>query len=221
MVADAGHPEARPTESRAAEPRSGSQEARVIEAALRCIGRWGTTKTTIDDLAREAGCSRATIYRLLAGGKEAVLIAVARAEVERFFAGLAGRMEAAETMEDVLVAAITEAGRRIRDHAALQFLLTNEPETVVPYLAFKQAEALLGRASAFGAPYLDRWLQPADALRAAEWAARVVLSFGSCPAPDVDLADEASVRCFVATFMIPGLVPLTRAAGDTNVRRDS
>jgi AcrR family transcriptional regulator len=216
MVADARHPGAGPAESRA-----GSQETRVIEGALRCISRWGTAKTTIDDLAREAGCSRATIYRLFAGGKEAVLTAVARAEVERFFAGLAERMQAAETMEDVLVAGITEAGQRIRDHAALQFLLASEPETVLPYLAFKQAEALLGRASGFGAPYLGRWLEPADALRAAEWAARVVLSFGSCPTPVADLADEASVRRFVATFMVPGLMPLTRAAGATNARRDS
>jgi AcrR family transcriptional regulator len=193
--------------------KPGSQETRIVEAALRCIGRWGTAKTTIDDIAREAGCSRATIYRLFAGGKDAVLSAVASSELERFFAGLAGRMEAAETMEDVLVAGITEAGRRIRDHSTLQFLLANEPETIVPHLAFKQAEALLGRASAFGAPYLARWLDLPGALRAAEWSARIVLSFGSCPAPDVDLADETSVRRFVATFMVPGLNLLTRPAG--------
>jgi len=198
-------------------PKPDSQETRVVEAALRCISRWGTAKTTIDDIAREAGCSRATIYRLFAGGKDAVLSAVASTEVERFFTGLAGRMQAAETMEDVLVAGITEAGRRIQDHAALQYLLANQPETIVPHLAFKQAEALLGRASSFGAPYLARWLDLPDALRAAEWAARIVLSFGSCPAADVDLADEPSVRQFVATFMVPGLIPLIRSAGDTNV----
>ena len=200
MVADPRQPDSRPV----------AQEARVIEAALRCIGRWGTAKTTIDDIAREAGCSRATIYRLFAGGKDAVLSAVATAEVARFFAGVAERIEPAETMEDVLVAGISEAGRRIQDHAALQFLLANEPETIVPRLAFREAELLLARASAFGAPYLCRWLQLADALRAAEWAARIVLSFGSCPTSEVNLADEASVRRLVTTFILPGLIPLTR-----------
>jgi AcrR family transcriptional regulator len=209
MVAFPRPPEAKPR----------SQETRVVEAALRCIGRWGTAKTTIDDIAREAGCSRATIYRLFAGGKEAVLSAVAGTEVDRFFAGLAHQMHSAETMEDALVAGITEAGRRIRDHAALQFLLANEPETIVPHLAFKPAEALLGRASAFCAPYLTPWLDLPDALRAAEWAARIVLSFESCPAADLDVADETSVRRFVATFMVPGLIPLTRTVGDTNVPR--
>ena len=32
---------------------------RVIAATLRCMARWGITKTTLDDVAREAGLSRA------------------------------------------------------------------------------------------------------------------------------------------------------------------
>jgi AcrR family transcriptional regulator len=193
-----------------ADPKQGAQETRVVEAALRCIGRWGTAKTTIDDIAREAGCSRATIYRIFAGGKEAVFGAVARAEVARFFAGLADRIEPAETLEDVLVASISEAGQRIRDHAALQYLLAYEPETIVPHLAFSKAEEVLGFASAFAAPYLEHWLEPADALRAGEWAARIVLSYAICPTTEVDLADERSVRRLVTTFVLPGLGPLSR-----------
>jgi len=30
--------------------------------AVTCFARWGTTKTTLDDVAREAGVSRATLY---------------------------------------------------------------------------------------------------------------------------------------------------------------
>ena len=48
-------------------------ERRVAEALLRCVARWGLAKTTIEDLAREAGVSRATVYRLVPGGKQAVL----------------------------------------------------------------------------------------------------------------------------------------------------
>ncbi|MEA2588672.1 MAG: hypothetical protein QOH66_1599, partial [Actinomycetota bacterium] len=53
--------------------RVATQEQRVIDAALRCIARWGIAKTTLDDIAREASCSRATIYRLFPGGKDALL----------------------------------------------------------------------------------------------------------------------------------------------------
>src|SRR5947209_6643342 len=31
-----------------------SQEERVADAALRCVGRWGVTKTTLDDVALAA-----------------------------------------------------------------------------------------------------------------------------------------------------------------------
>ncbi|MDQ3757030.1 MAG: TetR/AcrR family transcriptional regulator, partial [Actinomycetota bacterium] len=66
----------------------GVSEQRVREAALRCIARWGMAKTTLDDVAREAGISRATVYRLFPGGKDGLMEAVARAEIACFFAGV-------------------------------------------------------------------------------------------------------------------------------------
>ena len=39
------------------------QAERVVDAALACIARVGLAKTTLDDVAREAGCARATVYR--------------------------------------------------------------------------------------------------------------------------------------------------------------
>ncbi len=50
---------------------------RAHAAALRGIARWGVAETTLADVAREAGCSRATIYRTLAGGKQALVTSLA------------------------------------------------------------------------------------------------------------------------------------------------
>ena len=74
--------------------RVATQEQRVIDAALRCIARWGIGKTTLDDVAREASCSRATIYRLFPGGKDAVFEALVDAELGRFFDGLVEHLDA-------------------------------------------------------------------------------------------------------------------------------
>ena len=184
-----------------------SQEARVIDATLACIGRWGTAKTTLDDVARQAGCSRATIYRLFPGGKDALLDAVARTELARFFGALARRLAVAETPEDVFVAGMTEAGRRIRDHRGLQFLLAYEPGVILPRLAFARADEVLHHASAFAAPYLERWLPADEARRAAEFATRLTLSYSICPSPEVDLTDEDSVRALVRAFVLPAILP--------------
>jgi hypothetical protein len=54
---------------------------------------------------------------------------------------------------------------------------------------------------------LARWLEPAAAAQAGEWAARLVLSFCSCPSPGVDLTDPPAVARLVTTFMLPGLSP--------------
>ena len=64
-------------------------------------GAWladGVTKTTLDDVAREAGCSRATVYRTFPGGKEEVVAAVVDTEVARLFSAIAVAMGAAESI---------------------------------------------------------------------------------------------------------------------------
>ena len=190
--------------------RLGTQEQRVIDAALRCIARWGIGKTTLDDVAREASCSRATIYRLFPGGKDALLAATTRLELARFFSGLARTFDEAADLEDLLVGGIIFASRALAGHEALQFVLAYEPEVVLPKVAFRQADRVLTTVSAFAAPYLAPHVGADDAPRVAEWVARLVLTYTLCPADGVDVGDEESVRRLVRTYVLPGLVTAVR-----------
>src|SRR5829696_5629366 len=132
-------------------------DPRVIAAALRCIARWGVAKTTLDDIAREAGCSRATVYRLFPGGKDALIDEVTATELTRFFTDLGARLDEAETLEDLLVTGITCSARHLAGHEALQFLLAHEPETILPRICFAPVDRVLGAVRAFGAPYFERF----------------------------------------------------------------
>jgi hypothetical protein len=143
------------------------------------------------------------------GGKDGLIEAVVAHELDGFFAGLGERLDAAPSLENALVHGMSFSSQWLANHAALQFMLAYEPETVLPHIAFRRMNDVLAVASAFVAPYLARWLPADDALRAAEWGARIVLSYTSCPADDVDLADEASARRLVQTFVLPGLVTTT------------
>jgi len=188
---------------------------RVVDSTLRCIARQGIAKTTLDDVAREAGCSRATVYRAFPGGKDGLLAAVADTEVSRLFSALAVAMGAAHDIEEVLVAGMVEAAATISAHPALAYLLDAEAEVVLPYLAFSQMDGVLDVASTFTAPFLGRWLDHDEAKRVAEWATRLVVSYLLCPAEGVDLCDEAHVRHLVRTFVLPGIrTPGTAAAGE-------
>jgi AcrR family transcriptional regulator len=199
---------------------------RVIDGALACIARHGVAKITLDDVAREAHCSRATVYRAFPGGKDGVLRAVVDTEVSRFFSALAVRMGAAADLEDVLVAGMTEAATRMIDHQALGLLLRTEPELVLSQLAFARMDEVLAVTCTLTAPYLGRWLDQAESRRVAEWAARIVISYLVCPAEGVDLTDSTEVRRLVRLFVLPGIRALrdprrggraenaTRRAGD-------
>ena len=187
---------------------AGTRERRIADAALRCFARWGVAKTTLDDVAREAGCSRATVYRFFPGGKDALVQTVARAEVEEFLDAVARRLDGAADggLEELLVAGMAEAGRRFSIHAALQYLLAHEPETVLPHLAFRGMDDVLRTAGAFAQPWLSRYLDDETARRVGEWAARILLSYAASPDEGVDIGNEETIRPLVRTFLLPGII---------------
>jgi AcrR family transcriptional regulator len=188
-----------------------STRVRLVDAALACLARQGLGKTTVDDIAREAGFSRATLYRTFPGGKEAVIAAVVETEVARLFSSLAVVMGEATDLEDVLVAGMVESARRLSGHGALAYLLIHEPDVILPRLVFAEMDRILFTAGDFAAPFFARWLSPDEASRAAEWAVRIVLTYLADPAPGTDLSDPEDTRALVRAFVMPGILALRTA----------
>ena len=185
-----------------------STRVRIVDGALECLARQGVAKTTVDDIARAAGLSRATLYRTFPGGKEGILAAVVETEVARLFSSLAVAMGEATDLEDVLVAGMVESARRLRSHAALGYLLAHEPGAVLPHLTFAELDRVLMVAGDLAAPFFARWLEPEQASRAAEWAVRIVLAYCSGPPAGTDLTDAGDARALVRTFVLPGILAL-------------
>lgn len=179
-------------------------EDRIVEATLRCVARWGLTKTTLDDVAREAGLSRATVYRIVPGGKENLMALVSAVELRRFFGELHEAVQGAASLEDTIVTGVVTAARHLEHHGALKFMIRHEPEQILPQFAFTNLDRILANVRVFAAPYLAAWLGD-DAGRGAEWVARIVLSYACAPSPDYDLTDEESARRLVRSFVMPSL----------------
>jgi AcrR family transcriptional regulator len=176
----------------------------IVESTLRCVARWGLAKTTLDDVAREAGLSRATVYRIVPGGKENLMALVSTFELNRFFVSLHEAVQGADTLEDTIVTAVVTAARHLEHHGALKFLIEHEPEQILPRFAFTNLDRILANVRTFASPYLAPWLGE-DAGRAAEWVARIVLSYSCAPSAEYDLTDDASARRLVRTFVMPAL----------------
>jgi AcrR family transcriptional regulator len=181
-------------------------EARISAAALACLGRAGLGGTTLDDIAAEAGCSRATIYRTFPGGRDVLLAAVLDREINRLTADLSAELASAGDLADALVTTIGGTAMALRRHAALQYLMVHEPGAGLPHLSFDGLDPVLERAVDFLAPLLERHTDARTAREAAEWAARlVVLYAGDIDAP-IDLTDPADTDRLVSTYVLPGLV---------------
>lgn len=183
-----------------------SAEERVVAAALECFSRWGVAKTTSDDIARAAGISRATLYRVVPGGREVLFDLVLRHETARFFGTVAASLDDAVDLEELLVVGIHQAADFLLGHRALRVLIDQDPELVVPSFAIKGLDHVYEIAVGFTAPYLARFLGESSATRRrADWLVRQLISYVVTPARYVDLTDPSSVRAHVRAFVLPVL----------------
>jgi len=176
----------------------------LVAATLRCISTSGVRGTSLDDVARAVGCSRATLYRLIPGGKPALLETVTRTEVARLFDEVAEAIRNTEHLEEALVAAISAAAAFLHGSVALRTVIAREPELILTYIAFDRLDPLLDASGAALGPLLERFLDPRSALEVVEWCVRLVLSYTFEPSRHVDLRRHDDVVRLVRTHVLPG-----------------
>jgi AcrR family transcriptional regulator len=184
----------------------GATRQRIIEATYACVARWGLAKTTIEDAARAAGLSRATVYRYFPGGREELVHAVVSWQYLDFFGRLYEEVHGAATLEEVLERGLVFAHEALIGHEVLQMVLHTEPELLLPQLTV-ETNRTLGMISDFLVPYLlDRPTAPdLDVHDAADFLARMILSLISAPGR-WDLDDPEQVSRLVRAELLAGVV---------------
>lgn len=186
------------------DPAGRDVESRAVAATLACVARHGVAKLTVDDIARQAGCSRATLYRVFPS-KRALLEASVASEGARIAARLIAVAESAPTFDDAVTDVVVEGARALQEHDALAFVAAHEPELLHPHLSFAGGDRFLDLAADRLAPAFDRFAD--DPRRAAEWTTRLGLCLVWFPDPPVDVTDRAAVHAYVCAFVTPGLAP--------------
>ena len=184
-------------------------ERELVAAALRCIGRWGIRKTSLEDIAAEAGVSRATVYRVFPGGKERLVDTVVHHEVGRLIHDATTDLRAAADLEQLLTVGMG-AALSIVDHAVLRSVIAHEPELVLPHFAFDRLDGVFALATDLCRPHLERFLPTDEVRRATELLVRVAVTVALRPADWLDTHDPASVRRLVRTYLHPALAPPRR-----------
>lgn len=179
---------------------------RILEATFACVARWGLAKTTVEDAAREAGLSRATVYRYFPGGREELVDAVVSWQYLHFFGRLYEEVHGAASLEEVLERGLVFARQQLLGHEVLQKILQTEPEVLLPKLTV-ESNRTIGLISGFLVPYLHEHGLPegVEVHEAADFLSRMILSYISAPGR-WDLSDPAQVRSLVRLELLPGVV---------------
>ena len=180
---------------------------RLLQATFVCVARYGIGKTTVEDVAREAGVSRATVYRQFPGGKDQLINDTIRWESTRFFAELAAAIEHAPDFATTVEEALFFARNALDRHAVFQKVLETEPDTLLPQLTVDDS-----RLRAMVAAFLQSHLEPEkDRLApgvtveaAVDHVARLLMSFLGASG-SWDLTDRDEVRRLVRTELLAGL----------------
>lgn len=181
----------------------------ILAATYACVARWGLGKTTVEDAARQAGVSRATVYRYFPGGRDELISAVVSWQFVEFFSRLYEQVHDADSLEDVLERGLAFARRSLLEHEVLQKVLQTEPEVLLPQLTV-EGNRTVGAISTFLVPYLERHAlaEGVDPRQAAEFLARMILSYISSPGR-WDLSDPVQVAALVRTELLAGIVAPT------------
>ncbi|MEY9942718.1 TetR/AcrR family transcriptional regulator [Streptacidiphilus sp. MAP5-3] len=108
-------------------------EERILEAAYRLLLTIGPQRMTMADLARQAGVSRATLYRRWGSVRDVVAALTTRVWVE-----LAESAFPQGSREDVsrarLVDGVVTLMRAVRTHPLLRTIIELDPDFLMPYL---------------------------------------------------------------------------------------
>lgn len=179
---------------------------RIVDAAYACMARDGIATATVDGIAREAGVSRATVYRAFAGGRDELVTAAVTAGVTQFLDGLRADIGDARDLATMLERGLVAGRHRLDEHAVLQRALHDEPDQIVPLLA-TVLPLVLGDLRGDLARRLDHedllpGVVPAEA---ADLLARLVVSLiGNAGSWDTD--DPVAVRRLVRDHLLAGVV---------------
>ena len=182
----------------------------MLAGTFACVARFGMGKTTVDDVSKESGVSRASIYRLFPDGKEQLLRETVAWEMNRFFTRLAEHIYEAPDFAGLLEQALVFAHQSLMEHEVLQKVLVTEPERLLPLLTVEQ-HRVVQFIKAFLLPYLEREREAGrlrdgvDLEQAADYVARMVLSLIGSPGR-WDMGDPAEVRALVRDELLGGIL---------------
>ena len=173
---------------------------RILDVAAALFVEHGVARVGMGDVARAAGCSRATLYRYF-DTRERLRTAYVHREARRVGRELASHAAGVGDPAARLVETVLEALRRVRRDPALSAWFTPDDAGIATRLA-QSSEVIEAMVAAFlGDP------AGPTTIRRARWLVRVIVSLLAMPG-----ADERDERSMLEQFVAPVVAPGRKSA---------
>ncbi|MEV4127532.1 helix-turn-helix domain-containing protein [Nocardia sp. NPDC049707] len=163
----------------------------ILDAAAQLFVERGVTNTGMGDVAKAAGCSRATLYRYFPN-RRALRIAFVHREARRVAAAVAERTRAITDPRERIVAVMLASLREVRADPTLIAWFTTGDAGIANEIG-QSSEVIEAIAAGLLPPAADP-----DRSRLARWLARIIMSLLTAPG-----RDEADERVMLEQFVAP------------------
>jgi AcrR family transcriptional regulator len=173
-----------------------------LDAAARCFARHGLKRTSVQDVAREMGVDRTTVYRQVGTIPQQARLLAAR-ELQRLVASIPGRAPqpvGPGGVIEIMASVIDD----LRTHPVLAKVLADDTDTIT-LSTLADLPVLLERVAQGLSPLLRLAMEAGTLARRepeilAEWLIRLVVTLVLVP-PLTDL------RSFLSELLLPALTP--------------
>ena len=173
---------------------------RILDAAEQLYTQQDQATVGMNEIARAAGCSRATLYRYFEN-REALRTAYVHRETRRLSRAIKEQIAGIDEPRERLIASIIATLRMVRTSPALAswFAVTRPP--IAGELA-EQSDVITAMAAAFVSSLGPE--EPNVVERRARWTVRVITSLLMFPGHD-----EADERAMLEEFLVPIVTPIS------------
>lgn len=185
----------------------------LLRAARELMGTHGIRHLRMDDVARRAGCGRATLYRRFSTRDELVW-GVVVTEMRDVLAGIEAAISPVRGFRERLVEAFACTVEGVKENPLLHQLLAIEPDLLLPHLTIGGAETLalsrshLVRLLARG--QADGEIGPMDLELVADLIVRLAHSLLLTPGGPIPTTDPVALRRFARTHLADPILRLNR-----------
>ncbi|OBG78881.1 TetR family transcriptional regulator [Mycobacterium sp. E2462] len=180
--------------------RSEAAVDRILDAAERLYTERDQDSIGMNEIARAAGCSRATLYRYFEN-REALRTAYVHREARRLGRAIRQHIDGIDDPRERLVASIAATLQLVRSSPALAAWFATTRPPLGGELA-GQSEVITALAAAFVS---SLGLEDAAVVeRRARWVVRVITSLLLFPG-----RDDAEERAMLEEFVVPVVTPLS------------